>query len=255
MFVCERLAERRQVETTGSRAARATTRSPAITGVPRSTVQRWRRHPDARTARGRAVRRPWRPPDAAAYAYLLGALPRRRLPQPARVAAHDRARRPLPRHRRRPPRRRSRRRMPGIATRRYRPKENRDPRASRRARRWPRRVPSARTRPQAPATDRARRLAAGDHDRVTRASCCAGSSTRTAVAPSTASRRSCRADGSRRTSIRATSSRTCRTDIRRIFCEHCELLGIRWTQSNPRNISVSHRKSVALLDEFIGPKW
>ncbi|MGH2743204.1 MAG: hypothetical protein ACRDLY_14295 [Thermoleophilaceae bacterium] len=42
--------------------------------------------------------------------------------------------------------------------------------------------------------------------------------------------------------------------IRAIFCEHCELLGIRWTQSNPRNISVSHRKSVALLDEFIGPK-
>jgi hypothetical protein len=44
-------------------------------------------------------------------------------------------------------------------------------------------------------------------------------------------------------------------DIRRIFCKHCELLGIRWTQSNPRNISISHRKSVALMDEFIGPKW
>jgi hypothetical protein len=44
-------------------------------------------------------------------------------------------------------------------------------------------------------------------------------------------------------------------DIRGIFCEHCELLGIRWTQSNPRNISVSHRTSVALMDEFIGPKW
>jgi Homeodomain-like domain len=43
-------------------------------------------------------------------------------------------------------------------------------------------------------------------------------------------------------------------DIRRIFCEHCELLGIRWTQSNPRNISISHRDSVALLDEFVGPK-
>lgn len=43
-------------------------------------------------------------------------------------------------------------------------------------------------------------------------------------------------------------------DIRAIFCEHCELLGIRWTLSNPRNISVAHRKSVALLDEFIGPK-
>ena len=43
-------------------------------------------------------------------------------------------------------------------------------------------------------------------------------------------------------------------DIRAIFCEHCELLGIRWTQSNPRNISVSHRNSVALLDRFVGPK-
>jgi RNase P subunit RPR2 len=43
-------------------------------------------------------------------------------------------------------------------------------------------------------------------------------------------------------------------DIQRIFCEHCELLGIRWTQSNPRNISVSHRDSVALLDQFVGPK-
>jgi hypothetical protein len=43
-------------------------------------------------------------------------------------------------------------------------------------------------------------------------------------------------------------------DIRRIFCDHCELLGIRWTRSNPRNISISHRASVALLDEFIGPK-
>ena len=43
-------------------------------------------------------------------------------------------------------------------------------------------------------------------------------------------------------------------DIRALFCEYCEKLGIRWTQSNPRNISVSHRKSVALLDSFVGPK-
>jgi hypothetical protein len=42
--------------------------------------------------------------------------------------------------------------------------------------------------------------------------------------------------------------------IRRIFCDHCEMLGIRWTQSNPRNISVSHRESVAILDAFVGPK-
>jgi transcriptional regulator with XRE-family HTH domain len=43
-------------------------------------------------------------------------------------------------------------------------------------------------------------------------------------------------------------------DIRAIFCEHCDLLGIRWSQSNPRNISISHRDSVALLDSFVGPK-
>jgi hypothetical protein len=43
-------------------------------------------------------------------------------------------------------------------------------------------------------------------------------------------------------------------DIRQIFCDHCDLLGIRWTQSNPRNISVSYRDSVAILDSFVGPK-
>ena len=43
-------------------------------------------------------------------------------------------------------------------------------------------------------------------------------------------------------------------DIRGLFCEYCERLGIRWTQSNPRNISVSHRKSVALVDTFVPAK-
>ena len=43
-------------------------------------------------------------------------------------------------------------------------------------------------------------------------------------------------------------------DIRGLFCEYCERLGIRWTQSNPRNISVAHRDSVAKLDAFVGPK-
>jgi hypothetical protein len=43
-------------------------------------------------------------------------------------------------------------------------------------------------------------------------------------------------------------------DIRGLFCEYCERLGIRWSLSNPRNVSVSHRASVALLDEFVGPK-
>jgi hypothetical protein len=43
-------------------------------------------------------------------------------------------------------------------------------------------------------------------------------------------------------------------DIRSIFCEHCDLLGIRWTQSSFKNISIAHRDSVALLDSFVGPK-
>jgi hypothetical protein len=43
-------------------------------------------------------------------------------------------------------------------------------------------------------------------------------------------------------------------DIRGLFCDACDRLGLRWTQSNHRNISVSHRASVALLDEFVGPK-
>jgi transcriptional regulator with XRE-family HTH domain len=43
-------------------------------------------------------------------------------------------------------------------------------------------------------------------------------------------------------------------DVRRIFTEHCELIGVRVTQSNHRNLSVSHRDSVALLENLIGPK-
>jgi hypothetical protein len=43
-------------------------------------------------------------------------------------------------------------------------------------------------------------------------------------------------------------------DIRGRFCTTCEQLGLRWTQSNHRNISISHRDSVALLDEHVGPK-
>jgi hypothetical protein len=43
-------------------------------------------------------------------------------------------------------------------------------------------------------------------------------------------------------------------DIRDIFVEHCELMGIRVTRSNPRNLSVAHRDSVAILEEVVGPK-
>jgi hypothetical protein len=43
-------------------------------------------------------------------------------------------------------------------------------------------------------------------------------------------------------------------DIRGIFIEHCDLMGIRVTQSNHRNLTVSHRSSVAILEEVVGPK-
>ncbi len=43
-------------------------------------------------------------------------------------------------------------------------------------------------------------------------------------------------------------------DIRRIFIEHCELLAIRVTQSNHRNLTVSHRDGVAVLEQLVGEK-
>jgi hypothetical protein len=43
-------------------------------------------------------------------------------------------------------------------------------------------------------------------------------------------------------------------DIRNLFCQSCDRLGVRWTQSSHKNISVAKRESVALLDSFIGSK-
>jgi hypothetical protein len=37
-------------------------------------------------------------------------------------------------------------------------------------------------------------------------------------------------------------------DIRGLFCAACDAIGVRWTLSNPRNVSVAHRASVARLD-------
>jgi hypothetical protein len=42
-------------------------------------------------------------------------------------------------------------------------------------------------------------------------------------------------------------------DIRGIFCDACDLVGVRWTTA-PRTVYVSRVRDVALLDEFIGPK-
>jgi hypothetical protein len=43
-------------------------------------------------------------------------------------------------------------------------------------------------------------------------------------------------------------------DIRSLFCATCDAVGVRWTLSNARNVSVAQRRSVALLDEHIGLK-
>ena len=43
-------------------------------------------------------------------------------------------------------------------------------------------------------------------------------------------------------------------EIRQLFREVCHELGIRTTQSNHRNISISHRDSVAVLERIVGPK-
>jgi hypothetical protein len=43
-------------------------------------------------------------------------------------------------------------------------------------------------------------------------------------------------------------------DIRRLFCEYCDLVGVEWRRMNRWNISVAKRESVALMDRYIGPK-
>jgi hypothetical protein len=43
-------------------------------------------------------------------------------------------------------------------------------------------------------------------------------------------------------------------DIKRIFCEACDALGVKWRVMNRQSISVARRASVAKLDGFIGPK-
>lgn len=43
-------------------------------------------------------------------------------------------------------------------------------------------------------------------------------------------------------------------DIRRIFCDTCDLIGVRWTASGKHTIYVSRKADVARLDEFIGAK-
>jgi hypothetical protein len=43
-------------------------------------------------------------------------------------------------------------------------------------------------------------------------------------------------------------------DIKRIFCDTCDQVGLRWTRSGEKTIYVSRKADVALLDAFVGPK-
>ena len=43
-------------------------------------------------------------------------------------------------------------------------------------------------------------------------------------------------------------------DIRSIFCDACDRLGVRWTKAGNHTIYVSRKADVATLDRFIGPK-
>jgi hypothetical protein len=43
-------------------------------------------------------------------------------------------------------------------------------------------------------------------------------------------------------------------DIKRLFCESCDALGVRWTRPSDREIAIYRKESVARLDEFVGPK-
>jgi hypothetical protein len=48
---------------------------------------------------------------------------------------------------------------------------------------------------------------------------------------------------------------TTSADVRGLFTDSLDRLGIEWKQANHRNISVAKREAVARLDEFVGPKY
>jgi hypothetical protein len=43
-------------------------------------------------------------------------------------------------------------------------------------------------------------------------------------------------------------------DIRRLFTNTCDVLGLTWTRLTERNVAISRRPDVEFLDTFIGPK-
>lgn len=43
-------------------------------------------------------------------------------------------------------------------------------------------------------------------------------------------------------------------DIKELFCNSCDALGIRWTRPSDIQIAIYRKASVAILDDFVGPK-
>jgi hypothetical protein len=44
------------------------------------------------------------------------------------------------------------------------------------------------------------------------------------------------------------------TNILEIFTDALDTLGVHWTQTSPRDISVARRDDVGFIDSFVGPK-
>ena len=42
-------------------------------------------------------------------------------------------------------------------------------------------------------------------------------------------------------------------DIRDMFCDACDFIGIEWKQNRWNSISVARRRCVHLIDAFVGP--
>jgi Homeodomain-like domain len=43
-------------------------------------------------------------------------------------------------------------------------------------------------------------------------------------------------------------------DIKKIFCDACDLMGLHWTLAGEKTVYVSKKADVAILDRFVGPK-
>jgi hypothetical protein len=44
-------------------------------------------------------------------------------------------------------------------------------------------------------------------------------------------------------------------DIRKLFTDTCDRLGVKWRRWTRYHVSVAKRQSVLLLDSFVGPKY